>query len=175
MPITIIEPKKLFKPRNGEILYGGKYISKVVKTVDLYGRRILQLGWWGHPYWSVLDRLSIYHKRIMQDTLYDCPWTGNRFFWWYPLGVLINHSYCIDKETIMPNDRRVAHIRLRSSWPESISPEDVMGGVIVQAAMGHGYTGGTLPSDGGGAVEPALVDLSNGDQLLVSCWVWSNK
>jgi len=41
--------------------------------------------------------------------------------------------------------------------------------------MGSGYTSGCIPSDGHARQVLCHVDLSNGDELLVSVWDWYNK
>ena len=46
---------------------------------------------------------------------------------------------------------------------------------VTDAMLGHGYTTGTLPSDGHGNKVLATIPLANGDELLVVCWVWFHQ
>lgn len=178
--ITIVDYKPAFQSLDCAVLFGARYIKRLIDDSgdgnELIGRRILQLGWRGHQHWIVLGRLGIIHTRVMKDVTYSCPWTKNRFFWWYPVALLLEHRYKYEGGIdLYPDDDMSQRVGYESNCLTSVTVKDAISGSIIRSMMGHGYTIGTLPSDGHGKIVPALVDLSNGDQLLVACWVWYNK
>ena len=46
---------------------------------------------------------------------------------------------------------------------------------VTTAILGHGYTDGTLPSDGFGHHELACLELENEDLVVGWLYVWFNK
>ena len=174
--IRMIKPAVPGKDKIGDILYGGDYLAEVFENPEvLVGKKVVRLGRISTNHWVALDKLGIVGARkTARELEYDCPWTTNRFYWWYPILLITKEEGSAYKKTLTWNcDVRCAVGHDDTSLHELglnkiCSPiDDVM--------MGHGYTPMTLPTDGHGRRAYAAVELSNGETLVVSCWVWFNK
>ena len=108
----------------------------------------------------------------------------------YPFAILVNGKDVYSKYAILNSDgydytemigwpggslTPWSEIRDHTDKATYVDPERFKATGIIAAMMGHGYTTFTLPSDGSGDKVLGIVKLSNGDELLVHCWVWFNK
>jgi hypothetical protein len=164
----------------GDILYGEKYIFKT-DMEDLLDQIWLPLHLHGfHPIsWCNLERFGIEKEPFMSDITYVCPFTKNKFFWFYPSFVVTNNAtkYWVGK--FEDEEYRKRSSVFDDEWTKNIwrirkdEPIDVSH--IGKSLMGHGYTEGTYPHDGHGTIKEAGVLLSNGDTVFGHTWVWYNK
>ena len=139
----------------GDILYGRKYICKI-DMENLFDQVWLPLSVYGlHPVtWGNLSRFGIEKEPFISDVTYTCPFTKNKFFWFYPSFIVtdVPMRYWVgkfeDKEyrerSFVFNDEWIKDTReIRRDGPVNLSP-------IGKSLMGHGYTEGTYPHDGHG-------------------------
>lgn len=175
MDIQVVAPKSAAKPEIGDVLYGERFLSRVeLAPTELEGKRLVRSPNRGFN----LSGLGIATATLETQIVYRCPWTENKYYWMFPLGVVTDDEkrYGLDASKL---DGRPWMCRLISSSEHSIDhidPSDLAPLTTVMTAMlGHGYTAETLPSDGHGNKVLATVPLDNGDEILVVCWVWFNK
>lgn len=169
MNMNITTPKSAAKPRNGKVLYGERFLSRVELAVTkLEGKKLVRNP---NCHFNLAD-LGIATDALEAQVVYGCPWTENKYYWMFPLGVVTDdekrYGLDISKEPwmcrlISASERSMDHVD-PSEWCK-----------VTDAMLGHGYTTGTLPSDGHGHKVLATVPLDNGDEILVVCWVWFNK
>jgi hypothetical protein len=167
-PIMPILPLKPFNPDLGDILYGGDFISGHIKDKNILDLKKLPVCLYneGNP-WNVLPgRFKISAMNLEVKVRYECPYTGNTFYWLVPYALILKENsveyYGGDKDQY-PFDLE---------WWKNLFNHPTQ---IMMSLLGHGYTEGTLPCDGGNSIELVTIDLDNGDQLLAFCWFWYNK
>ncbi len=167
--IAVITPKSAAKPRIGVVLYGERFLSRVELAVaDLEGKRLVR----DQNRRFNLSDLGIATGDLEAQVVYRCPWTENKYYWMFPLGVVTDdekrYGLDISREPwmcrlISPSPCSIDHVN-PSKWSE-----------VTDAMLGHGYTVQTLPGDGHGNKVLATIPLDNGDEILVACWVWFNR
>jgi len=156
--IQVAKPTKPGKPKIGDILRCGEYIDEIELTPkQIVGKQIILPS--SADIAKGLADLGIDAGEFINKSVYTCPWTGNVYYWVYPLGVLSNDAERYNCEP----------------WNIHTIDANYQLNRIAVAMQGHGFTTMTLPSDGHGSRELGTVPLENGDLLLVACWVWFNK
>lgn len=167
--MNIATPKLVAKPRIGNVLYGERFLSRVELVVaDLEGKRLIRNP---NRRFNLAD-LGIATDALEAKVVYGCPWTENKYYWMFPLGVVTDD----EKRYGLDNSKEPWMCRLISASEHSIDHVDPSEWCkVTDAMLGHGYTTGTLPSDGHGRKVLATIPLDNGDDILVVCWVWFNK
>lgn len=175
---TIETPATPGKPRLGHVLFGAKFISEFCPdTRKLIGKRVIHLGCIDVDYWAAAQRLGISCETAQDAAKYECPWTNNQFYWWYPLLL----ETCSDVPTLYREELTYnvdVHKVIREGHSNLyyIDHNELCDYTdITRTMLGHGFTPMTMPNDGHGCIELARVLLSNGESLIVACWVWYNK
>jgi len=169
----VTTPAKPAEPENGDVLCAPQFLSRIgVSVEDLTGKRLVQTS--GYRGFDGLASLGVDATTLQGRAFYDCPWSGNRYYWMFPLGI-ITTTGGIERygRNLIGDSPWRCRVISRSGDVGNVDPSEFDG--IVNAMLGHGYTEGTLPSDGCGEKVLATVPLDNGDEILVACWVWFNR
>lgn len=183
--INVVEQKKPFKDEIGDILYAEKYFKDRVELKWLEELELIylpELMFQSTITWNNFKLLEIDIKALMKECMYICPWTGNKYFWFYPMLVMTD-----DLDKYKPKDTNPIEYKMwfDSEWTRSmylnLEPSEsrhadfLKVGDIVSSFLGHGHTDCTLPSDGNGDLDDLTVELDNGDLIVGKCWIWYNK
>lgn len=177
----MIEPiiqKNPYKPDCGDILSGGEYLIRQLRDTEFVGNWISTRIYDENP-WRSLKKMGINTKPLEKAFKYTCPFTGNTYYLFVPLMILLNSGEPEDIKVYRqpPLNTSSLDYAYDLEYNKEICPFfSSMGmGRILDSMLGHGYTDGTLPSDGDGEVIKVLVGLDNGDFLAGFCWQWYNK
>jgi hypothetical protein len=167
----MIKPAKnnqSYSPDNGDILYGSRYVLNEVKIEDAEHMDRLPICFYntGNPWISLPKRLGIDADELKKAVEYDCPYTKNKYYWILPTYLVLTSN------TVKYYNGKPDDFEFDIDWWKR---SDIKPNSIQLALLGHGYTNGTLPCDGSGAIKLVLVSLDNGDALLCYCWIWYNK
>lgn len=181
----VIKPDKAATPEFGEILHAGEFLSRVdIHTVDLeefdtrarhHNRLVQAESPATYDGFNGFREVGVDAGVLVDQVVYKCPWSNNRYHWMYPLGVVTTDEwqYGRDRDNIRKHPELCRVINQQTDM-ENIDPLVTIP-KITHAMMGHGFTTGTLPCDGSGKKVIATIPLDNGDELLVVCWIWRNK
>jgi len=170
--IKPITQKRPYKPDCGDILSGGEYLVRMVKDKEDLGN-LLGANIVSQNPWSSLKRLGIDTESLKKAFKYHCPYTGNIYYHFIPAAILVKsvepyRKYPYDEiDWDWAFDLEWNRERTKEGHPELNN--------VGESMLGHGYTEGTLPSDGSGSFIKVLIELSNGDYLFGYCWEWYNK
>lgn len=160
--IKPIIQKQPFTPDYGDILSGGEYLAREVKGSEIIGNFLSTQAINNDP-WETLTALSINVAPLKKAFQYSCPYTRNTYYHFIPLAILLIDGHDIDmyrKGYESPSWDFAFNLK----WSKQCC-----------SMLGHGYTDGTLPSDGSGKHIKVLIELDNGDFLFGYCWLWFNK
>jgi len=185
--IKIIKQKKIAKGSKvcdiGDILYGDGFFIKPHE--DFFGKKkFLPLAALYYNPWHSLEALGIDFEKFKKELEYeDYVEKRNIYYWAIPIFLFSDDvDEIIDKtKAIYWKDIHKDHEwQVRSyfrQWGDEDNPleKDFRLSKILEAMLGHGYTYGTIPSDGSGEQKNALVELSDGNFLGCKVWVWYNK
>lgn len=172
--ITPIKQSNPARPEYGDILAGQKYVCKIFEGNEelcLSGKHLVV---------SKLQTLKSYEEMgidVSWIPTYVCPFRGIKFYLMMPVGVLTEKGQS-EYHSHPPFGMTDFYNRQIAFGSYSIDDIDIWHRAksgISMSFLGHGYTSGTLPSDGGVELKLGIVQLSNGDELLVAVWVWYNK
>lgn len=128
----------------------------------------------GHFTWNILERIFKLTNinDLKENMLYDDPWTGNVFYFWYPEWLLAsdlsfykNYIKTIDQFWSIDGFKNFIH-----SNEEINSFVDI--GSLARTFLGHGYTTEHMPSDGKSKLREFVVMLNNGDYIFGHGWEW---
>lgn len=170
IPMTQKNP---YKPECGDILSGGEYLVKKVENKDKIGDYLF-ISTFGNNPWNAIERLGIHSKPLKQAFRYECPFTKNTYYHFIPVALVLNNGVEQYKKEFKDNPD--VDYLFDTKWAKSLSMGVLPEANTIQMSMlGHGYTEGTLPSDGGGDFINVLIELDNGDFLFGHCWEWYNK
>jgi len=169
--MKILKSKKSYKHHIGDILFGKEYLENV-NLKDLKKKKYV---------YGISIRRSEFKKELKKHFEYQCPFIdGNRYLWFLPSYVFTDTPNENDFSHHFQKDPKSAKIYgYKKDRIEEIEEFDEheqynnFGGENLY--MGHGYTFGTLPSDGGNGKDVAMIRLDNGDILVGQLWVWFNK
>ena len=168
MPIQIIKQPKPYSPEYGDILYGAEYVEKEVKKEDI--NKVIPIGARSSYIWESLEgRFGIEVASIRDELIYGCPWSDNRYYWCLPEWLVLRENdvnYYKELDTPL----KTFGYYWDTEWWLRVFRGEVLNRVI-STFLGHGYTSGTLPSDGSGEIKPVLIGLDNGDALYAHCWI----
>lgn len=188
--ITVLKSKQHYTPKNGDILQAEEYINRKATLVDVQGK-LAFLNFVGNP-WAALNLLGISADDLKKETRYTCPYTDNKYHWFIPFALVLKG----DVECYQKDEGFREHYKMIFDWDwTKWALKDEISGLektvqdgndgwdnakpclssIQHSIMGHGYTVGTLPTDGSRSRILVAVDLSNGDSLLGYVWEWYNK
>jgi len=178
--IKPVVQKKPYKPDIGDILSGGEYIKTNVHfgaTVDFktifggIGKGFIPLY---RNAWQRLEEMNVEVVNLEKAFQYKCPYTENTYYHFMPVAIIINHDSNVEQYR-QPNFAHSFHDYLFDL--EWILHMDKMPEIddIGRSMLGHGYTSGTLPSDGSGRFINILIELDNKDHIFGHCWEWYNK
>ena len=171
--------KNPYKPDCGDILSGGEYLVRKVDYKEKLGD-YLWISLFGNNPWNALERLGIESKELKETFKYKCPFSDNIYYHFTPVVLVLNNGvdsyrkYYEEQNGI--KDPLYTDYLFDTKWGRRLSMEVLPEATTIQMAMlGHGYTEGTLPSDGSGDFINVLIELDNGDFLFGHCWEWYNK
>jgi len=143
---------------------------------SFYGeRKFLPINAISSKVWSALEVLDIKCDTFKEEVSYECPFTENTHYHTIPIYLFSDRV-----DEIIDNTKQIMwkDVYKDHKWQVNMHFQDekkFQFNSIQKAFMGAGYTHGTLPSDGSGSCEDAIVALDNGDFLGVKVWVWYNK
>jgi hypothetical protein len=170
--IHILAPQHPLIPEIGDFLFATKFIHSYVKTTDpISSSFLLFFSGIDNPF-KALKLFNVHATELEKQSKYECPFIqGNHYFGLLPLAI-----NCSNIKTYRINDFASSSFDylFDTEWqqkfrhPLEIDP-------IPQSFLGHGYTSGTLPSDGSNSLVNIKVQLSNGDFIIAKTWEWYNK
>lgn len=171
-----IKQSSPYKHPHGDILYGKEFIAARAEDLEslrpilpLTGPRV------GHNPFAGLNMVFGVEVVDLQKVFeYIDPWYSNTYFWWVPHAMVIRNGVECYKKLRAPVDTALDFF-LDTDWHNSNDRFTFELNWITRSMLGHGYTSGTLPSDGSRELIPVLVELDNGDAIFGYCWVWFNK
>jgi len=169
-------PYMKYKPKIGDILYGGEYFERFRNVPNI---QIIMLETLGINTWSVLKTLGVYTSDLQRVVKYACPYLEKEFFWCMPICLggdvdkyrenAIEVFGSAHSSYVFGTSLAQGHVDFKEKLMEW-EPAD-----MTNLFMGSGYTIGTLASDGSREKGYAQVELENGDHLIVRLWKWYNK
>lgn len=169
--------KQPYKPEIGDILSGGEYIVRQVGNKEKL-EDYLFIGVFGNNPWHALERLNIDSTKLKEAFKYKCPFSENIYYHFVPVALILKNG--VDSYRNFYEEQNgegmYSDYLFDLEWIKQMS-QDVLpeANTIQMAMLGHGYTDGTLPSDGSGDFINVLIELDNGDFLFGHCWEWYNK
>lgn len=175
--ITVQKAEHPFEEDFGAILFGGEYIAGrvVKKEID----QVLFLPGTYHDPWKDLIKLRIKCNDFKEAVTYKDFVIENTYYWFLPIMILTdnNQKYRNDnlKSPVYNHIFDSDFCKGNLFSPDLGNDIAISPGKIHASLLGHGYTYGTLPSDGSGRLDMLYVNLSNGDRLAGYCWIWFNK
>jgi len=174
----ILEPFTDWDDKNTST--GSGYFSKVEPDMFVKHSPLpIPVGSRGN--WDTLHDLGVVNAKDIKEKLTaECPWSDNKYFIFYPIAILFQDKNTWDSKQ---NDKYFGPYRdmfFDRDWQMrrfEIKDREVHFsiGSVDRSLLGHGYTEGTMPSDGGGGLKNAAMHLSNGDLIIGKVWVWYNK
>lgn len=176
--IKPVKQKIAFDPKSADILYGENFIEREVEKRDLE-HDILPINI--HMFnqvdsWiSLQQRFGMFITELKKECEYECVWTHNKFSWFYPEWLILRKNTSEYYRNLDKKNKEFTMLFDIAYWREIKREIIEEPDSLVCAFMGHGYTSGTLPSDGHGELKTVLVGLDNGDALWGHCWFWYNK
>jgi len=157
--VTLVKGKP-FAPASGDILFGAEFISGVAPP---YFKAYL-LSHWDYNHWEALYNLGIRGSDLSDQVEYECPWRSTPFYWIYPFAISdVPKEALKHMPWVEPCDFSYANFA-------TVGPDK-----IDQSFFGHGYTSGTLPSDGSIELKVFVIKLSDGRSLYCYGYFWYNK
>jgi hypothetical protein len=171
--IKLLPTQEVFAD-NGDILCGQTFIIKQ-PIIDLSAGhdKLLPLCMTSDP-WITLARYNVDASDLKTMLEYECPFSDNKYYWFIPNLILIKNDVEIYRQGKLKSkeyDYYFDTAFMKQMHGDRLFELDE----VQRAFLGHGYTDGTLPSDGSGKLERAAVALENGDFLLGRTWLWFNK
>lgn len=183
--IKLIKGQK--SPELGDILFGEEYPAEFISSkIDWKNQPIFFLEGIGYNTWEVLQVLNIDFLEFQRKVLYEDIFLqyrnengevkGNRYFWFYPIGIRTKDLMKYAK-TPYGTHRTFESI---SPWVfdaefMEMQKRELRLSQIAECSMGHGYTNFTHPMDGSSRIDWVAIDMDNGDQLICAAWIWYNK
>lgn len=151
---------KPFQPKLGDILFGAEFVNGLMPPeFEAY-----LLSHWNFNHWEALYQLGIKASDLSDAAEYECPWRSTPFYHIYPFAISD-----VSKEALK-NLPWVKPVRFSHANFSTVGPDK-----IDLSFLGHGYTSGTLPSDGSIARNVFVVKLSDGRSLYCYGFLWFNK
>jgi len=172
----VTRPREAAGPEHGDVLRAARFIGRIgIPVTQIGGRRLARPPSLAGGFAGLAD-LGVDANAVQEEALYQCPWSGNHYHWMFPLGILTDDEkrYGLDSGNIRSGRPWLCPM-VSADMDENGYTDPTELDKITKAMLGHGYTGGTLPSDGVGEIVLATVPLDNGDEILVACWVWFNR
>lgn len=127
----------------------------------------------GNPF-NFLKHLDVNATPLLKS-IYHCPFIeGNKYYGILPIGIRTEDSSQYRKGKFA-NPIFNYHFDTKFSSDVYITFLLESNNPMVRAYLGHGYTIGTLPSDGDIKEIAASIKLSNDDLLIVKTFEWYNK
>jgi hypothetical protein len=166
-----------YKPEIGDILSGGEYLVRKIGNKEKL-EDYLYVSTFGNNPWHALERLGIFAEEIRQAFRYKCPFSDNIYYHFIPVALVVKNGTQQYRDKLEKDNGPTVNydFMFDLKWIKDMSHGVLPEANSVQMAfLGHGYTDGTLPSDGFGEFENFLIELDNGDFLFGHCWVRYNK
>jgi len=202
MKFQMTVPETPIDPELGDHLFGERWLAPLTQQ-EVEEKEVLFLHMWNNNIWRILVGLGHDEKALddfKQEVSYECPFDGNfSFYGVIPVAIMSddiskyrserfeNESYDIfwDAEWMrdmggLKNSRSYNAITSTECF---LSERELESDFYYQlplcgterAFLGHGYTCGTLPTDGHGRLVQAKIPLDNKDFVGVITWIWYNK
>lgn len=158
----------------GDVLYGqGFIIQPPAMDLSPGHDKLLPLCMTNDP-WITLVRYNVDADDLKTMLEYECPFSDNKYYWFIPNLILVKKSVEIYRQGRL-KDKQYDYY-FDTAFIKHIHGHNIFElDSVRRAFLGHGYTDGTLPSDGEGKLVKAAVALENGDFLLGWTWLWFNK
>jgi len=171
--IIPIKSANLFKLDCGDILCGEEYIDSLLTEED-FSKNYISLSSIGNDTWHSLQIFNIKINELQKEFEYECPFNNNKYFWFVPSILLLTST--TDPRLIYGNNlsNQRKEFIFDFGWTRQMKSGRELSG-IQKAFLGHGYTVGTLPSDGSNELIQVKIKLNNNDFIGGYCYVWYNK
>lgn len=174
--IQIVKPQPPFTPEIGDFLFGPEFIHSYItkeetKAKDFLLFPLIFMNYW-HPF-STLKKLGIDASELRTSCKYQCPFRHNTTFYGvFPFAIKTN-----DSKIYRQNDFALEAFdyAFDLEWQQRCIDQLMSVDQFSRAFMGHGFTDGTLPFDGGNSIVNVKLQLTNGDFILAHTWEWYNK
>ena len=176
--ITIVRATKVYHPSIGDIeVYGLEpWLRKYDKqrAEDAPGIFLLDYTRTSHG-WAALKKLGIDAEEMRRNSQYECPLT-DRDYW----AAMPRRIYTDDiRRYVHAVPSWMEKMAQDMSWVRDIAMRDIGENPkpdrVETCMLGPGYTDFILPCDGHSSIVENMVELSNGDQLVVAHHEWYNK
>lgn len=183
--IGIKSQQKPWKDEIGDILLGRELIhSQFMKSEFTDPINLMSFGCMGVSYnpFTVLDRIGVDGKFLSDTMQYRCPFDrGNVYYWFVPVFILCQNG--VNAYRQYGFEEKIFDFAFDTDWTKRNYDEydwdgdliKVSPGSIICSMHGHGFTMGTIPSDGSKERRMVKVELTNGDFIAGYIWVWFNK
>lgn len=175
----------------GDLLLGEKYVQpKIWMNEHLLDNPYIWLDMVANNPWTSLKILGIDFKEFRDDVAYQCEHdeAGNTYYWMVPRVIIPSSSDTWKKhmkEPKIPGCAMDYEFHRATNWGFR-KPEDRQEALkqihihphsnsIPGVMMGHGYAPGFTPYDGSPHKIATIVRLSDGSDMICSCWAWCNK
>jgi hypothetical protein len=115
--------------------------------------------------------------KMRTRAMYNCPFDKNcTFYGVSPIAIMSDNVYKYRTKEFARGSFNEMAWDLEWTRQFGFNKEGILDlGGITSSFLGHGYTDGTLPSDGSGSIELVKVPINNGDWLVCWAWKWYNK
>jgi hypothetical protein len=172
MAEIVKQKSKVGEVSNGDILYGEHYLKNLPSSLKKLakGKKLAIPVDFNEPNaWKVLHNVGVTNAfDVMQEATYRCPFIkDNKYFWFVPQ--LIITSDISKYENIQPHWRDTEFLITQGCLDKNWILQDPYN------MLGHGYTDFTLPTDGSSGRSIAIMELDDGDIVVVATQVWYNK
>jgi hypothetical protein len=166
--LTSIKQPVRFEPELGDIIFAAEMLRKFDPEVR-HGH-ITPLICLSQNGWTALANLNINAHDFRARSTYKCPFMHmNIYYWNMPVALISQNPERY--EALSGNA-----YAMDSDWHKKMYEERIFDlGLVPRSLMGHGFTSGTLPSDGTPHIEKTLADVDNGDVIVCQTFIWFNK
>jgi hypothetical protein len=178
--VDIVMAVERVKLQIGDHLFGGEYLRErpaaLIETCNP-----MHLSYFGYNPFHALEKAGIHWKSMQpfkEATVnFDDPYNRHaQYHGVVPDMILTNDPSAYDMKNAFYPEMAADTAWNRDRYRDYVGGDETAHPPQwARMLMGSGYTSGTRPSDGYGAIEHGYVGLSNGDYLRCYVWEWYNK
>lgn len=170
--------KKLSSLRSLLIPYDGdKHLQKMIENDHC----LIPLSFVNSDPLKALDKMNI-DRSFYEQFKYDCPFVdGNKYNSLLPFAVIVKPEHVNDSKMLIDtflnsfSKDMISEKNLNDTFfVHSTHPDSLIQNVRHTSRLGHGYTSGTLPSDGSVNTKICLIEYEHA-YVMIEMHVWYNK